>query len=57
MCACVRVSLPAFPAALNEGQVQRLVLGDGLDNVPLRGHVAYGPLAHSRAAQTKDVAG
>lgn len=30
---------------------------DGLDDFTIRGHMANGPLAHSGAAQTKDVAG
>lgn len=32
-------------------------MGDGLNDVSVTGHMANGPLAHSRAAQTKDIAG
>lgn len=37
--------------------MQRSVPWDGLDDVSLGGDVTYGPLAHSCAAQTEDVAG
>lgn len=32
-------------------------MGDGLNDVSVTGHMANSPLAHSCAAQTKDIAG
>lgn len=48
--------LPALLEALNERLVERCILRDGLDDVAFNCHVANSPLAHSCAAQTKDIA-
>ena len=45
----------SLPTAVNEGLTETLVLRDGLKNGALLGHVAYGPLAQSRAAESEYV--
>lgn len=50
------LSLPALPEALNEGLVERCILGNGLDDAPFNSHMANSPLAHSCAAQAEDIA-
>lgn len=52
----VYLSLPALLKALNEWLVERCILGNGLDDAPFNRHMANSPLAHSCAAQAKDIA-
>ena len=49
--------IQALPVAVNKGLEQWLVVRDGLQDVPIVGHVADGPLAQPRTAQSEDVAG
>lgn len=46
----------SFPEAVYEGLEQGLVVGNGLQYVPVCRHVADGPLAQPRTAQAEDVA-
>lgn len=46
----------ALSVAIDEGLEQRLVVGDGLQDVAVVGHIADGPLSQARAAQPEDVA-
>ena len=55
-CACARY-IQALPVAVDEGLEQWLVVRDGLQDVSIVGHVADGPLAQPRTAQSEDVAG
>lgn len=50
------VNSQSFPEAVDEGLEEGLVVGDGLQDVPICSDVADGPLAQSRAAQPEDVA-
>ena len=47
----------SLPVAVDESLEQRLVVGDGLQDVAVRCDVADGPLAQPGAAQSEDVAG
>lgn len=53
--ACAIGHVQALPVAIDEGLEQRLVVGDGLQYVAIVGHIADGPLAQSRTAQSEDV--
>lgn len=46
----------SLPVSVNEGLEEGLVVGDGLQDVPVVGDVANGPLAQSCAALSEDVA-
>lgn len=50
-----RQHLQSFPAAVDECLEERLVVGDGLQDVSITGDVADGPLAEPRATQSKDI--
>lgn len=49
------VHLQSFPEAIDERLEERLVVGDRLEDVSIRRHVADGPLAQAGAAQSEDV--
>lgn len=50
------VNSQSFPEAVDEGLEEGLVVGDGLQDVPICSDVADGPLAQPGAAQPEDVA-
>lgn len=45
----------ALPVAVDESLEQWFVVGDGLQDVAVVGHVTNGPLAQSRTTQSEDV--
>ena len=49
------VDSQSLSVSINECLAERLVLRDGLEDGAFLGHIAYGPLAKTGAAQTEDV--
>ncbi len=47
---------PALPETLYECLVKRCILGNGLHNIAITGHMTNRPLTHLCATETKDVA-
>jgi len=47
---------PALPETLYECLVERCILGNGLHNGAITGHMPNRPLTHLCATETKDVA-
>jgi hypothetical protein len=45
----------SLPESVNEGLKEGLVVGDGLQNVPICSDVANGPLAQPSATQSEDI--
>lgn len=50
-------NLQAFSETINEGLEERLIMGNGLENIPIGCHVTDGPLAQSSATQSEDITG
>ena len=48
--------IQALPVAIDEGLEQWLVVGDGLQYVPIISHITDGPLAQPSTTQSEDVA-
>ena len=49
------VDLQSFPKTIYEGLEEGFIMGNGLENISICGHVADSPLAQPCAAQPEDI--